>query len=212
MNKIALTWADNNNNESGFTIERRTGGGSFKQIATVGANITAYTDTGLSSGTTYYYRVRAYNFSGDSAYSGTADATTTAEAEKVIIFHVGRTEYYVNNQRLKMDAAPIIIEERTFLPIKYLANVIGAGLRWNQNEKKATVIFKGRDIELWIGKYTARVNGDPKPIDPQNLNVKPLVIPPGRTMLPLRFISKNLGCKVEWNPTSREVKVTYPAP
>ena len=211
-NKITLTWADNNDNETGFKIERRTAGGSYKQIATVGADITEYSDTGLSPGTTYYYRVRAYNFTGNSAYSSAADATTTAEAEKVIIFNIGRASYYVNNQRLEMDAAPIIIEGRAFLPIRYLAEVIGAEVGWNQYEKKATVTFKGKDIELWIGKYTARVDGEPKLIDSQNIKVVPVVIPPGRTMLPLRFISENLGCKVDWNANSQEVKVTYPAP
>lgn len=83
---------------------------------------------------------------------------------------------------------------------------------WNQYEKKVTVTFKGKDIELWIGKSTARVDGEPKLIDPQNIKVVPVVIPPGRTMLPLRFISENLGCKVDWNANSQEVKVTYPAP
>lgn len=211
-NKITLTWTDNNDNETGFKIERRTAGGSYKQIATVGANITEYSDTGLSPGTTYYYRVRAYNFTGNSAYSSEADATTLAEAEKVIIFNIGRTSYYVNNQRLEMDVAPMIIEGRTVLPIRYLAEVIGAEVGWNQYEKKVTVTFKGKDIELWIGKSTARVDGEPKLIDPQNIKVVPVVIPPGRTMLPLRFISENLGCKVDWNANSQEVKVTYPAP
>ncbi len=130
----------------------------------------------------------------------------------MIIFNIGRASYYVNNQRLEMDAAPIIIEGRAFLPIRYLAEVIGAEVGWNQYEKKATVTFKGKDIELWIGKYTARVDGEPKLIDSQNIKVVPVVIPPGRTMLPLRFISENLGCKVDWNSNSREVKVTYPAP
>jgi transcriptional regulator CtsR len=211
-NKITLTWADNNDNETGFKIERRTAGGSYKQIATVGADITEYSDTGLSPGTTYYYRVRAYNFTGNSAYSSAADATTTAEAEKVIILNIGRASYYVNNQRLEMDVAPMIIEGRTVLPIRYLAEVIGAEVGWNQYEKKATITFKGKDIELWIGKSTARVDGEPKLIDPQNIKVVPVVIPPGRTMLPLRFISENLGCKVDWNANSQEVKVTYPAP
>ena len=72
--KIALTWADNSNNESSFKIERSTNGVNFTQVASVGANTTGYTNTGLTSGTTYYYRVRANNANGDSAYSNTASA------------------------------------------------------------------------------------------------------------------------------------------
>lgn len=65
---------------------------------------------------------------------------------------------------------------------------------------------------MWIGQNTALVNGVEKQIDADNSSVAPLIIPPGRTMLPLRFISENLGCQVEWDSGLREVKVTYPKP
>jgi hypothetical protein len=74
--QINLAWTDNSNNEDGFKVERSTNGSSFTQIATVGANVTSYASTGLQKNKTYYYRVRAYNASGDSAYSNTASART----------------------------------------------------------------------------------------------------------------------------------------
>lgn len=76
--RINLTWTDNANNESGFKIERCTGASctNFAQIATVGANVTSYTNTGLTRNTTYRYRVRATNAGGDSAYSNIATVTT----------------------------------------------------------------------------------------------------------------------------------------
>ena len=109
-----------------------------------------------------------------------------------------------------MDVAPIIREGRTLLPIRYVAEALGAEVGWNGKEQKVTITFKGTTIELWIGKNTARVNGEYKLIDPTNPNVRPIVIPPGRTMLPIRFIAENLGCKVDWDPKLREVKITYP--
>jgi fibronectin type 3 domain-containing protein len=72
--KINLSWTDNSNNETGFKIERSTDGVNFSQIATTAANVTTYASTGLNSGTTYWYRVRATNAAGDSAYSNTASA------------------------------------------------------------------------------------------------------------------------------------------
>lgn len=74
-NQINLSWTDNSDNESEFRIERDSGGG-FTQIDTVDANSTSYSDTGLSSNTTYTYRVRACNTNGCSNYSNQDSATT----------------------------------------------------------------------------------------------------------------------------------------
>jgi transcriptional regulator CtsR len=74
--QVNLTWQDNSSDETGFKIEKRTGSGSYSQIATVGAVVTSYSDTGLTVNTTYYYRMRAYNAAGNSDYSNEASATT----------------------------------------------------------------------------------------------------------------------------------------
>lgn len=75
--QINLVWADNSTDETGFLIERdQRNDGVFVQIAAVGANIRTYSNAGLSDGSVYNYRVRAYNGRGYSAYSNTATATT----------------------------------------------------------------------------------------------------------------------------------------
>jgi Beta-galactosidase/Fibronectin type III domain len=74
---VRLTWSDKSATETGFTIERSPlTDTNFTQIATVGANTTSFTDTGLSRSTKYYYRVRAYNGYTTSAYSGEKHVTT----------------------------------------------------------------------------------------------------------------------------------------
>ncbi len=76
--QINLSWMDNATNETGFRIERCKGSTctNFAQIATVGADVTSYSNTKLTASTTYRYRVLAYNESGNSAYSNIAAATT----------------------------------------------------------------------------------------------------------------------------------------
>jgi len=83
--RIDLSWTDNSNDEYGFKIERTKYGGTFSQIATVDANVTSYSDTGLSTYRTYYYRVRAYNNAGNSDYTNEADATTLEEEASCFI-------------------------------------------------------------------------------------------------------------------------------
>jgi len=78
--RINLSWTDNASNESSFYIERATNS-AFTQnlvINSVGSNVTSYQDTGLSASTRYYYRVRASNIDGYSAYSNVVNYTTLA--------------------------------------------------------------------------------------------------------------------------------------
>lgn len=75
---IVLTWTDNTNNEAHYLLERSTNNNmNFIQINSLNPDVTTYTDTNLAPNTTYYYRVRASNNGGRSAYSNTASARTT---------------------------------------------------------------------------------------------------------------------------------------
>lgn len=76
-NSVELQWRDNANNEQGFYVERSVDGAvTWTRIATLGRNSKKYTDKGLTSNTTYWYRVQAYNADGVSEYSETVSATT----------------------------------------------------------------------------------------------------------------------------------------
>jgi hypothetical protein len=73
-----LSWTDNAGNEDGFRIERCTGNGcsNFAQIAQVGPNVTSFANTGLTAKTGYRYRVRAFNATGNSAFSNIVQVKT----------------------------------------------------------------------------------------------------------------------------------------
>ncbi len=77
--QVNLAWEDTSN-ELGFEVERKEGsGGTYREIAKVGENVTTYTDTALKAGATYYYRVRGYNSSGHSSYSDEICVEITAD-------------------------------------------------------------------------------------------------------------------------------------
>nr|MBA3937798.1 nucleoside hydrolase [Planctomycetota bacterium] len=95
--RIDLTWTDNSWNETGFTIERRVNG-VFTPIATVGAGVTRYADTRLTSVANQNYRVKATNALGASdpatvaVYTGWTEYNRTNPADHTPIYH-----YYQNN-------------------------------------------------------------------------------------------------------------------
>lgn len=76
--QINLSWTDNASNETGYYVERCKGATctNFTRIATLGANVTTYSNTKLTRNTSYRYRVQAYNAAGASAYSNIATAKT----------------------------------------------------------------------------------------------------------------------------------------
>jgi peptidyl-Asp metalloendopeptidase len=77
-NRIDISWTDNSSDETGFVVQRATGGGGYTDRATLGANVTSFADTGLSANTSYAYRVRAYNSAGASEYSNVVSVITPA--------------------------------------------------------------------------------------------------------------------------------------
>lgn len=76
--QINLTWTDNSTNELGFKIERSQDGTNYSQIAQVLPNTVVYRDLNRFPDTKYFYRARAFNAKGDSAYSIAARAQTPA--------------------------------------------------------------------------------------------------------------------------------------
>jgi hypothetical protein len=73
---VDLSWWDNADNEAGFTIMRRAEDGIYRQVETVGADVTEFSDVGLTESTTYFYQVRAYNDAGQSAFSNEVSVRT----------------------------------------------------------------------------------------------------------------------------------------
>lgn len=125
----------------------------------------------------------------------------------ILVYKIGQASYSLNGVSTTMDAAPIIMQGRTFLPIRWVADPLGAEATWNGLENKVTIRTAAKTIELWINNSSARVNGVAVTIDPNNPNIMPKIIPPGRTMLPLRFIADNLDCRVNWDSKTSQVMI-----
>lgn len=126
--------------------------------------------------------------------------------KKLIVLVVGKKEAEVNGDIVKMDIAPVILKGSTMVPLRSLGDFLGAKVDYAAKEQKITFTLYGKVIELIIGRTTGKVNGEPVV-----MQVPPTIIS-GRTVVPLRFVSENLGAKVDYEAKSRTITITYPNP
>ena len=130
----------------------------------------------------------------------------------VVKLKIGSHTVLINGKETYLDAPPFIVASagRTVVPVRFISEAFGAKVDWNPNARKVTIKKDPTEnhppllLELWIGKKVVRVNLKEKIID-----VSPLIIPPGRTMVPLRFIAETLGSDVSWDGVKREITIIY---
>jgi len=109
---------------------------------------------------------------------------------------------------IQLDAPPIIVSDRTFVPLRAIAEAFNAQVNGNPDTKQVTVAIGDKTILLTIGNPKSTVNGQPVYIDPQNPQVVP-IISNSRTMVPLRFIAETMGATVEWDPVFKNIYISY---
>ena len=152
--------------------------------------------------------ISSYTFANVTS-NNTIEATFEKEiTETVIILQIGSTTFTVNGVSNTLDSPPVIKNNRTLLPIRAVIESLGGTVGWDATERKVTVTLGSKTIELWIGKNIAKVNGTDTPIDSTNSKVVPEIIN-SRTMLPLRFVTENLGCDVQWDGGTQTITITY---
>jgi len=134
-----------------------------------------------------------------------------AGTQTIIVLQVGKPSMTVNGVSKPIDVqgtVPVIVEGRTFLPIRAVVEALNGTIAWTAANQKVTIIMGSDVLELFIGKSTARVNGTPMSVDPANPKVVPFIIG-GRTMLPVRFVAERLGGTVDWNDATKAATLTF---
>ncbi len=135
---------------------------------------------------------------------------------KTIKLKIGSKTVYINGQPEQMDVAPFIDphSNRTLVPIRFVAEGLGGKVSWHPHERFVGVLVGTNKVGLWIGKKTAKIargTGFWDRFDKYLTKVTdqaPEIVPPGRTMIPLRFVSESVGAKVVWNGQTREITIT----
>lgn len=91
------------------------------------------------------------------------------------------------------DIMPIIQNDRTLVPVRFISENMGAGVDWNQNTKTVTIKTKSRTVSLVLGSDIMTVNGENVTLDVAAQEIG------GRTLIPLRALSEALGKQVFWD-------------
>lgn len=173
-----------------------TGGTAFTASTAVTADVTVY-----AQWTVTYVPAPAPT-------PAPAPVPIPVKKQMVLIFQIGKPMFWDNSIPTKLDSTPIIKNSRTLLPIRAIIEALGGTVAWDPIAHKVTVTLGTRTVVLWIGKSLATVNGVSTPIDATNASVVPIIIN-SRTILPLRFVSENLGCTVLWVDATQMITITY---
>lgn len=96
---------------------------------------------------------------------------------------------------------PIIIENRTLVPVREVFETLGGKVEWYADERAVEIELESKKVKLWIDNYTAEVDGIETKLD------VPAKIISSKTMVPARFISEKCGLNVEWDDATKTVTI-----
>ena len=127
-------------------------------------------------------------------YAGTLHYTfgeVTGVGTTVVMF-IGSTDTIVNNETVTIDAAPYVENDRTYVPLRALAQDFGAEVNWDEETGDITIVADGNTVVLKVGETTYTVNGEERTMD-----VAPVLdSDANRTLVPVRFVAEALGYSV----------------
>jgi hypothetical protein len=142
----------------------------------------------------------------------------TGSVQTAIIFTVGQESYTVGGQSFTMDASPFISNGHVLVPVRYLADALGAqtSLGWRvvvAPDTVARVINITRDgisVSFTIGSTTMESSISsgygPPTVKTSQMEVAPFIIN-GRTYLPARYVTDAFGCTINWNEKSQTITI-----
>lgn len=121
-----------------------------------------------------------------------------AKAEKLVTVSLGinKLTTTVNGKRGYTDVPPILLNDRTMVPLRFIAETLGAQVQWLAESRTAEIIVDGKTVRL--------VADETMP----GLDV-PATIRSGRLLVPLRFVSETLGARVTWFASTQNIEIVY---
>ncbi|MDO7906550.1 stalk domain-containing protein [Paenibacillus sp. JX-17] len=114
---------------------------------------------------------------------------------------IGQKSMVMNGQKSPVDVAPIIRNNSTYVPIKYILDAFGGQASWDAANQRVSVWRGSKMLDLTVGQKELIMNG--KRISTE---VSPIIVN-GRTLVPLRLVSEQLGFTVKWEQKTKTVTI-----
>ena len=132
-----------------------------------------------------------------------APGGTDIPGAKRVDFFIGKTTYNIDDRTESMDVAPFIEGGRTFIPVRFIAEALGADVDYTVDGKgyvdTVTLTRKDRVVDLAIGEFFLEVrDGKTDEVASVELDVAAF-IRDGRTFLPFRFIAEAFQADVDYS-------------
>lgn len=114
--------------------------------------------------------------------------------KQTIIMTIGQKSMTADGKSIMLDAAPVIMNNRTYVPIRAITESLGGSAEWNAKERSVTLKIDEQMITLKIGTVLEKYGAAPLIID-------------NRTYVPIRFVAEELGASVVWDGQTRTVTI-----
>ena len=116
------------------------------------------------------------------------------ESDNVIKMTIGSIEMSENGRAFYNDVAPVIVDNRTMVPIRVITELLGGTADWNEATKEVTLTIDGKEIKMTVGVVL------------EKYGVAPVIIN-DRTYVPIRFVADELGAETDWEEAAKTVTI-----
>ncbi|OAB45741.1 copper amine oxidase N-terminal domain-containing protein [Paenibacillus antarcticus] len=135
-------------------------------------------------------------------FETTTPTVPTSPQVSTVTMQLGSKTIHVNNNKMMMDVAPFIKNGSTFIPVRFLAEGIGAKVKYDKTTNTTWIMAGDDKLAFWIGQDTMQLNGMNKKVGAT------VFVKDGRTEVPLRFITELLGWNVAWGKDKATIIMT----
>ncbi len=125
--------------------------------------------------------------------------------KKLIELFIGSNKIFVNGEEREIDVSPFIFNGRTYVPIRFITESLGGNISYDEKERSILFTLYDKVVLMWVDKKNYFVN-----FKEYFMDSPPIIVKPGRVMVPLRFIAESVDAKVLWDPILKKVTIIYP--